>query len=1048
MSRGSGTPFWVRSVRRRPAASVVLTVLAVITTIVSVLAPLMLRAVEQATLDDALARGGVRETSIAASADIEVGSLTESEGAVVTTTGAAEHLRLWQDDVVSATSSAFVSFLPPASADTQPGEDARRLTPFAGLEGSCRRIGLTAGRCPTGKTEVLAAASADLPVGTVLPLTLLDIPEQRFRVRVVGTYDAASGPGRVVAGPGQLFGSGGGGEPALVTSLAGFAELGVSGTMWSVRTLEPGTRLDDLPAVIDDVQAARDGTLTVGAAQSAVSVTQRIDALVDRVADGNDAATVIVAVSALQAVIVAWFAQGVLAARVGRARAGEWGLARLRGLSARRRSTTVLLEPVVATLVGSAVGAAIGVVLAGVLDRVLLGADAPGLEPTRLPVVLALAASVLGSLVALLVASSRAAQVPLVDLLRRATEPRALSRAGAVVQAVAVIAAVVGLAAVVTQRRIDGLGIALLAPTLVAVLVAVVGLRIGVAVVRRRAARPARSLVELLALRRISRTPSVLTTAVMVVMGVALAVSSSQSAVLAVRLADDRAAAELGAATVLDVSVREGVPFVDTVRRADPSGHVAMAVETTTTGAGVGRLVAVDSTRLTAVSAWQSSWGGDRFDRAARALRPTGGPALRFTGDRLAVTLADVGAPDGEAAKTYATADPGDVDVVAVVQTGDSWRRVDLGAPRDGTLTSTGDAVPCENGCRLVSLGLESHSVDSAAYGLGVTVTVIAVGTGDALQSVDDRWLSPERWRDRIGDSSLTDGRPMSVLGQTRDGLRISWVDPTGTGTPSIAPRDAPEPLPAIIGRGTVTDAFAGVEDGVLGIAPSGDSRVLRVVGRAPTLPRVLGDGALVDLEVAGRVSDTTARDIRHEVWLAPGDHRGVVAALERRGISVDARHTLADAELRAERAAPARGARIGVPIALAALALTLLVVAGVGVVGAAARREDAATLRTAGFRRSAVRRALFLETFLPAALAVVAGAVASTAATLLTAGRLPLRLGALPPMGNPVDVWTVVGITLAALAAVAAVSAATASFATRPTTPGARAPERDGGVR
>jgi hypothetical protein len=1017
-------------------------VLAVITTIVSVLAPLMLRAVEQATLDDALARGGVRETSIAASADIEVGSLTESEGAVVTTTGAAEHLRLWQDDVVSATSSAFVSFLPPASADTQPGEEARRLTPIAGLAGSCRRIGLTAGHCPRGKTEVLAAASAGLPVGTVLPLTLLDIPEQRFRVRVVGTYDAASGRGRVVAGPGQLFGSGGGGEPALVTSLAGFADLGVAGTMWSVRTLEPGTRLDDLPTVIDDVQAARDGTLTVGAAQSAVSVTQRIDALVDRVADGNDAATVIVAVSALQAVIVAWFAQGVLAARVGRARAGEWGLARLRGLSARRRSTTVLLEPVVATLVGSAVGAALGVVLAGVLSRVLLGAGAPPLEPTRLPVVLAVAASVLGSLVALLVASSRAAKVPLVDLLRRATEPRALSRTGAVVQAVAVIAAVVGLAAVVTQRRIDGLGIALLAPTLVAVLVAVVGLRIGVAVVRRRAARPARSLVELLALRRISRTPSVLTTAVMVVMGVALAVSSSQSAVLAVRLADDRAAAELGAATVLDVSVREGVPFVDTVRRADPSGHVAMAVETTTTGAGVGRLVAVDSTRLTAVSAWQSSWGGERFERAARALRPTGGPALRFSGDRLAVTLADVGAPDGEAAKDFATADPDDVDVVAIVQSGDAWRRVDLGAPRDGTLTSTGDAVPCEDGCRLVSLGLESHSVDSAPYGLGATVTRIAVGTGETLRPVDDRWLSSDRWRDRIGDSSLTDGRPTSVLGETRDGLRISWTDATGAGTPSIAPRDAPEPLPAIIGRGTVTDAFAGVEDGVLGIAPSGDSRVLGVVGRAPTLPRVLGDGALVDLEVAGRVSDTTSPNIRHEVWLAPGNHPGVVATLERRGISVDARHTLADAEHRAERAAPTRGALIGVPIALAALALTLLVVAGVGVVGAAARREDAATLRTAGFRRSAVRRALFLETFLPVALAVVAGAVASTAATLLTAERLPLRLGALPPMGDPVDLSTVVGITFAALAAVAAVSAATATFATR------RAPSRVGGVQ
>ena len=713
---------------------------------------------------------------------------------------------------------------------------------------------------------------------------------------------------------------------------------------------------------------------------------------------------------------------------------------------------TVLLEPVVATLVGSAVGAALGVVLAGVLSRALLGDDAPPIEPTRLPVVVAVAASVLGSLVALLVASGRAAKVPLVDLLRSATEPRALSRTGAVVQAVAVIAAVVGLAAVVTQRRIDGLGIALLAPTLVAVLVAVVGLRIGVVVVRRRAARPAHSLVELLALRRISRTPSVLTTAVMVVMGVALAVSSSQSAVLAVRLADDRAAAELGAATVLDVGVREGVPFVDTVRRADPSGHVAMAVETTTTGAGVGRLVAVDSTRLAAVSAWQSSWGGERFVRAATALRPAaGGPALRFRGDRLAVTFADVGTPDGTAAGDIPTADPDDVDVVAVLQSGDTWNRVDLGEPRDGTLTSASGTVPCDDGCRLVWLGLETHSTDGAPYALGATVTRIAVGSGDALRPVDARWLTPERWRDRIGDSSQTSDRPTSIIGQTHEGLRLAWIDPTGSGSPSIAPRDAPEPLPAVVGRSTVTDPFAGVRDGVLGIAPSGDSRVLGVVGRAPALPRVLGDGALVDLRVAGLVSNTASADIHREVWLAPGSHPSVIAALKRAGVTVQGRHTLADAEHRAEQAAPARGALVGVPIAIAALALTLLVVAGVGIVGAAARREDAATLRTAGFRRQAVRRALFLETFLPAAVAVVAGALASTAATLLTAERLPLRLEALPPMGSPIDWWTVVGITLAALAAVAAVSAAAATFATQPVRTGTTTPATTvhvGGVR
>lgn len=1022
--------FWSRSIRRRPAAATVLALLALVATVVSVLAPLLLRAVEQANLDATIRDAGIGRTSIAASAEIPDHQLNEAEGAVVATTASASDARRWLPGVVVAESSAPASYVVPEQRPQQ-----TRSVQLAGLATDCRKAGLSDGRCPSGADEVLAAAGSDVATGTRLRVTVQSVPEQVLTLRVVGTYDPDSRVGRIAAGAGKLFGSGGDGDPDLVMSLGGFEELTLDGTVWSVTTLAPGLRLDEVPAVVEDVRATNDATLTTEGADSAVSVQQRIDVLVDRVADGNDAATVIVAVAALQAIVLAWFAQGVVAGRIGQARAAEWGLTRLRGLPARRRLVTVLAEPIIATVVGAAVGSVVGFALATACAPLLLGADAPAVEPFREPVLAALAASLLGSLVALVVASARAARVPLVDLLRRVTEPRTLSRTGAVVQAVAVIAAVVGIAAVVTQPRISGPGVALLAPTLVAVLLAVVALRVGVAVVRRRAVRPARSLTELLVVRRIARTPSVLTTAVVVVMGVALAVSSSQTAVLAVRLADDRAAAVLGAATVLDVEVGEGRSFVGSVRDADPGGRSAMAVETTTSGSGVGRLVALDSTRLAAVSAWDPAWGGRDVAALERSLRPSGHSPLRITGEQLSITLADVGAPDGTAAQTLQTADREDVDLVAVVQAADGWHHVDLGGVRAGTLTSPAGAVPCSAGCRLVWLGLETHDSESTPYGLGATVTAIDVDG----RAVSSSWLEPDRWRDRIGENSLPSGGPSATIGAHADGLRVSWLDPTGQGSPSIAPWDSPEPLPAVVGKGTALQPFAGVRDGALGIGLNGESLVLRVVGRAPALPRVLGDGALVDLSTAGRVTDPRGGGSTHEVWVAPGATARVTAALRTHGITVTGHRTLTDAETRAERAAPVLGALVGLPVAGAALALTLVVVAGVGVIGARTRREDARVLRTAGFGRRALRRSLLLETFLPAAAATVVGAMAGTAATLLTAARLPLRAQALPPMGVPVGPVTVLVVTAAVLVVAFAVSVLVARSGARPT--------RDGGA-
>ncbi|BDZ47884.1 hypothetical protein GCM10025867_01250 [Frondihabitans sucicola] len=71
----------------------------------------------------------------------------------------------------------------------------------------------------------------------------------------------------------------------------------------------------------------------------------------------------------------------------------------------------------------------------------------------------------------------------------------------------------------------------------------------------------------------------------MITVAVAIGVYVGQVGVVAVRLQNTRAAAQVGAATVLHVEVPGDVSFVGVVRRADPSGRSAMAVDELT-GAG------------------------------------------------------------------------------------------------------------------------------------------------------------------------------------------------------------------------------------------------------------------------------------------------------------------------------------------------------------------------------------------------------------------------------------------------------------------------------
>jgi hypothetical protein len=514
-----------------------------------------------------------------------------------------------------------------------------------------------------------------------------------------------------------------------------------------------------------------------------------------------------------------------------------------------------------------------------------------------------------------------------------------------------------------------------------------------------------------LVLRRLARTPSALTTAVMVTVGVSVALSTCQTAVLAVRLQDDRARATTGAATVLQVDVPDRLPFLDAVRRADPSGRQAMAVEHLDGGVGVGRLLAVDTTRFAAVSATDPSWAGRTDDAVRRTLAPAHGPSLTLRGDRLALTLAHTGAIGGSTAPSFR---PDTTDVAVTVQNASGWHRLTLGEPRDGVLRSGPGALPCADGCRLVWIGLVSNDPEGQAYGAATTITGIATSTGSgADRAVSSDWLSPRRWQDRVGSGGDASTRPTGAVFAAEDGLRVSWADPAGGGSPSITPRDAPQLLPVLVGASSRVLPFPGIEHALSGIGLDGETQVIRASGRAPSLPRILDDGAMADLGVAGRVADPSRSVADHEVWLTPGSHPTVLAALRAEGVRVTGTRTLAAAERHAARHPVTLAAVLGVPVAGVALLLTVLAVLAVGLVGARTRSTDLAALRSAGVDDRETRRALVLGAFLPAAVGTVLGAVAGTLATLLVAARLPLRDGAAPPVGLLVGPGPVVAMVV-----------------------------------
>ena len=794
--------------------------------------------------------------------------------------------------------------------------------------------------------------------------------------------------------------------------------------------LQPGLALADVPALRSSIDATK---AAVNQQNRLLALRSDLPDILDRVDTQARAAQVLISVTGVQALFLAIFALVIVLQRVGRARAAEWSVGRLRGVPRHRWLGSIYTEPVVALLLGVPLGFLAGILVARTGVDLTLRPGTP-VEPWRWPVVAAAAGTAALALAALVAVSLRSLRQPLADLIQQQAEARRLGVLGAVVHAVVFVLAAASVYQLVSGGLLSSSGpqLGLLAPGLLALAVAMLAVRTAVVAVSRITTRPPRSLSALVVGRHAARSPSVLNPAMIIAVGVALAIFASQVLALSLRNQALRADAGTGASTVLTVSVPAGGDLLSAVRAADPAGQHAMAVKDSAVGdySGPSRLVAVDTTRLAAVTSWSPAWSN--VPDVAAALRGDVTPAIVLRGTEIEIALTDVRAeasPLPDPSAPNAVDPPPPPELVITVETGGAWRTVDLGrlerSTRPGDQGLSAD-LPCETGCRLVAIGLRARA--NQPYRAGFTIASIATDRQPASASA--AWLrTAGSWREQSVNQTVP--KPTSSLAPEPGpaGLAVTAFDTTGSGLTSMSPTDTADPLPVLLAPGTSVEPVPGQPQVGYGTGLDGQQQKVLVVGQASILPRSLDNGVLVDLGNAQGLSDPATSQTIDEVWLSPSAPADIEQRLAAQGLRVETRETLAENRAVLENQATTRGAAVAVTISVAALLLTLLALVAARWSDAGHRGDDWRVLREGGLAQGRLRGLVAVEIAVPALLAVLVGLLSGAAAAAIAAPRLPLvdLAAAGPPLDLRLAWWPIGAIgagTMMAIVIIAVVGA------------------------
>ncbi len=986
------------TLRARWGQAVTLAVLTVVAAGSAVVGPAYLHGVDRAAADHAVATATVAERSVTLTASVRYGPFASGP----------------DFGPISTALVAMPGFTSVFSSEINVLGVERSETAASALlyrQNACDHLTMAAGRCLAGGGEIVVgertAKRLALAPGDTLRLvyTIVD-PVKKTYVPAGAPYLLTiAGVYRVTA-PDELYWGGHGyfapdldgapGEPVL-TDRSTFKALGHDAEQDTVDVqADPGTiGADRVPQLRGQLGDMTNRLLALGLN---VNVRTSVPDLLDRIDANRRQAHELVPVVGVPLLVLAWF---VILLAVGygtAARRRELGLLALRGTRPALRWTLAGGEHLVPIAIGTAAGYPLGLLAADALAHARLHERA-GSGGT---VWYAVAAGA-GAILAALLAQGRELVAPVGGLLRRV--PGAGGWRSASVEAVIVVLAV---AAAVSLRAGGGrlTGVGTLAPALIILAIAVVSAR---AVTPLAAGYGRRALSRgriggALAALQLGRRGGGNRLFVLLVVATAVLGFATAAIDVARQARQDRAEITSGASRVLSVRPVPAAKLLAATHAVDPDGRYAMAAVALPTG-GPGELprIAVDTSRLATVPQWRSAFGSPP-GRLAAALATPLPPPLVVTGGRVELDI-DV-QPSNKDTQLL-------LGVLLAPLSGDRPVLMRLGPLRPGPQTVGDDTAECRAGCRLVGFGLSRPNEE--AFAAALTVHALRTTDPTAVAIPAARWAATGGWR------AHTPSR--TTLSGAADGLHVTFAAQDGTREESwIAPADGPQALPVA--------ATAALPAGTRMVGLDGLPTPVEQVARVAGLPRLGRAGAVVDLNVADRVSTDTGGVDDEQIWLGPAAPADAAQRLKNQGLVVTGDTALSDVRARLDAQG---GALVLTFYLLTAVLVVLLAAGGLRLVTAVDRERGAAdlrALRVQGVPGRVVGRAGLLGYLVVVLAALVVGPLAAAVTWLVAGASLPTAAGDQSlwpaprwPGAEPVLwPWAVLTAVLVAVALVAAV--------------------------
>jgi hypothetical protein len=716
-----------------------------------------------------------------------------------------------------------------------------------------------------------------------------------------------------------------------------------------------------------------------------VVLSSQLPALLGNADHQRHVMSTIVAIAAVQLVVLAIWVLASLLVRSADARQSEIRVARLRGFPPTTLVAATAAEPAILCLVGVVLGV-LGAWIAIVFARAQVLDAAATISPDGW--VFAALAVTLGAIIGTL-------GIGTVRLMRSASLSQnpaagpAAPRASVITDIVLLVLSVVALVALATSGALAGHSnpIASAAPGLIALGTAVLAVQLVLFVCRLGVSRSLNSdrIASFLAVRQVVRRPTVLRQARVLIIALCLACFATSAWAVARGNRQRTASFQVGTSEVATVTPH-GVGLQQGVDRIDPSGRYAMAAIALHTQSS--DVLAVDASRLRTALSWPAGISKSSIDATARALAPPTAPEVTLTGSRLRVQASTTGAGAAAAALQ-------DVDLSAWVSNPQSGTAiVDLGTLHSGSFRYDGSIETyCPGGCRLAGLGVVPAVGHHAPHSgtIRVTVAGMSVQSASGASTPVAADLTARGWRSSSNGVGVaaTAGRLKLVIPAVSTATYTSAV---GSFIPPMASvTDHPQVIP-----GAVTTELASIN----GVSAFGnpvptqglDGQTLSVHAAVMTsaVPRLGTDALMVDLTLLSRVQvNPTSSDATDEVWLGPAAPPNALARLGAAGLTVDSVDRASTVFQALERSGPA----LADDFMLVATIVALLAAAAstLGAVGATTRQRatELAVLQVGGIRRRVLARSLALESVVLAATALF-GTAAGILAAVMAVPSLP----------------------------------------------------------